>query len=32
MKLPKYVKLKNTALRLVGNTYYRDGNGEYAPY
>ena len=27
-KLPKYVKLNNTALRLIGKTYYRDG-GEW---
>jgi hypothetical protein len=28
MKLPKFVKLNNTALRLIGKTYYRDG-GEW---
>jgi len=25
MKLPKFVKLDQTALRLVGKSYYRDG-------
>lgn len=29
MKLPKFVKLNNTALRLTGNEYYRDG-GEWS--
>ena len=28
-KLPKFVKLNNTALRLVGEKYYRDG-GEWS--
>lgn len=25
MEMPKFVKLNNTALRLIGNEYYRDG-------
>tara|TARA_R110000782_G_C14534218_1_gene382854 strand:- start:323 stop:547 length:225 start_codon:yes stop_codon:yes gene_type:complete len=25
MQLPKFVKLNRSALRLIGNTYYRDG-------
>ena len=29
MELPKFVKLNNTALRLKGKTYYRDG-GEWS--
>jgi hypothetical protein len=28
-ELPKFVKLNNTALRLVGKKYYRDG-GEWS--
>lgn len=29
MELPKFVRLNNTELRLVGNTYYRDA-GEWS--
>ena len=29
MKLPKFVKLNNTALRLKGESYFRDG-GEWS--
>ena len=28
IKLPKFVKLNRTSLRLIGNVYYRDG-GEW---
>ena len=31
-RLPKFVKLKNTALRLKGNRYYRDGGDWYIKY
>ena len=30
IKLPEFVKLNNTALRLTGDVYYRDGgNGVF---